>query len=94
MASFKAEGLVLMPEVAKEHTLKWLKKRKALLKTKWVSPYEIKEYNLLSGIKSQNTIKNWCTDPKRTELVEDRDWYRDDNGHIKILHATIKQLNT
>lgn len=93
VAALKHEGLFVAPNIAKEHTRKWLKKRENLLRKTWVTPYEIAEYNLIQPPVTQKTIKNWCFNTSNPLLVEGTDWYRDEAGRIKILHETIKDYN-
>ncbi|MFV9549631.1 hypothetical protein [Algibacter sp. PT7-4] len=98
MASFKAAGMVLVPDYAAAETLDWQKKRQALMRKKWVTPQQIEKYRLLQPKKTAATIKNWCLNPNNTSLVESIDWYRDNEarngqGKILILHESIKALN-
>lgn len=88
MATFKAEGLVLIPEEAGKFVTKFYEKRKTVLKQTWVTAYEVAEYQLLNKKPSLKTVKNMIEDGRITA----DETYKNKGVHM-VLVSALHRIN-
>ena len=88
ISAIKDEGLVLVPEQVGKFATKFSLKQKALLKQKSVTPYQIANYDLISGVTSLKTIKIWIREGK----IKADEWYKTGEKYFVITEA-LKRLN-
>lgn len=86
--AIKSQGLVLLPENVAQFSYQFYTKRKQLMAGKTVSPDEIVKYDLLNGVKSRNTVKNWIN----KGIIREKEFVIID-GKYRILVSAIKRLN-
>lgn len=89
MATFKAEGLILVPEAVGKHASIFYDKREKLLKQKWVTAYEVAEFQLLNRKPTLKTVKNMIKDGR---ITKDEN-YINDKGVSMVLVAAIHRIN-
>jgi hypothetical protein len=95
MQTIKDNGLVLLPETAARFSNQFYENRKKVLSKEFVTTVDIIKYDLLDGVKSRNTIKNWCAigKIKESEYFVSQKGGRNKLGSYKILTSAIRRLN-
>ena len=92
---FKDNDLILLPGKAARFSNQFYENRKKVLAKDFVTTNDIIKYDLLDGVKSRNTIKNWCASGKirEGEFFVSKHGGRNKLGSYKIMTSAIRRLN-
>lgn len=83
-----ARGLILVSRPLAIHMLQLEKMHTALLKKKYLSPYQIAKHQLIPGKTTARTIKNMIVDGR----IADGEWFLDKKGNYQVMTFAIKRL--
>jgi hypothetical protein len=87
--SLKDNGLVLLPEKAAHFANSYYQDREKVLLRDAVTPNDIIKYDLLEGVKSSNTVRNWVTSGR----IREDECFKTKTGILKVKMSAIKRLN-